>query len=169
MPLKLTSTQLPDLVPPVRQAKAGPETGEHVRAASRPRSDPRSVRSRKRGRGRAEGGAAVEAGSGRSASLGRHKYVAGEGACQSRRGSRPPPRGPRLRYGGGGVWQDTPARPGYIFLGGSGQLVAESPGHRANNAVLVRNVRCGDSDMEPGHHQGEEVVQHSNIHISYGK
>ena len=45
---------------------------------------------------------------------------------------------------------DTTSRPGYVFLGNSGHVVAECHGHPTNSRIIVKTVRDEESDQVTG-------------------
>ena len=45
---------------------------------------------------------------------------------------------------------DTTARPSYVFLGQSGRVVAECPGHPNNSRIIVKTVRDEQTDEVSG-------------------
>ena len=45
---------------------------------------------------------------------------------------------------------DTTSRPGFVFLGNSGHVVAESHGHPTNSRIIVKTVRDEQTDQVTG-------------------
>ena len=48
------------------------------------------------------------------------------------------------------TFYDTTFRPSYVFLGNSGRVVAECPGHPANSRIIVMTVRDEQTDQFSG-------------------
>ena len=51
---------------------------------------------------------------------------------------------------------DTSSRPGLVFIGSSGHVIAECPGHPTNTRIIVRTVRESGETEEAGDHCDEE-------------
>ena len=45
---------------------------------------------------------------------------------------------------------DTTSRPGFVFLGNSGHVVAECHGHPSNSRIIVKTVRDEQTDQVTG-------------------
>ena len=60
---------------------------------------------------------------------------------------------------------DTSSRPGLVFIGSSGHVIAECPGHPTNTRIIVRMVReSGETEETPDNCDEEEELDEEKIY-----